>query len=56
MRRIIDYARSRGIGEIFGDVLRENTAMLRLCDTLGFTRSFQQDEPSVIRVTLNLQE
>ena len=26
MRRIIDYARQRGIGEIFGDVLRENTS------------------------------
>ena len=55
MRRIIDYARGRGIGEIFGDVLCENTAMLRLCDTLDFTRSDQQDEPGVIRVTLKLQ-
>ena len=36
MRRIIEYARKRGIGEIFGDVLRENTRMLQTCKKLGF--------------------
>jgi acetyltransferase len=54
MRRIIDYARSRGIGEIYGDVLRENKTMLKLCQALGFTQSRVPDEPSIVRVTLNL--
>ena len=55
MRRIIDYARSRGIGEIYGDVLRENKTMLKLCQALGFTQSRVPDEPSIVRVTLKLQ-
>ena len=54
MRRIIDYGRSRGIGAIFGDVLRENRAMLRVCDGLGFVRSSLPDDPGVVRVTLQL--
>jgi|GEM_PF-354189 len=36
MRRMIAYCRSRGIGEINGDVLRENAPMRRLCKKLGF--------------------
>jgi acetyltransferase len=54
MRRIIDYAGSRGIGEIYGDVLRENTTMLKLCQALGFKPSSVADEPGVVRVTLTL--
>jgi acetyltransferase len=54
MRRIIDYARSRGIDEIYGDVLRENKTMLKLCQALGFTQSRVADEPGVTRVTLGL--
>ncbi len=54
MRRIIDYARSQGIGEIFGDVLRENSAMLAICDELGFDRSVVEDDTSVVRVTMQL--
>jgi acetyltransferase len=56
MRRIIDYARGRGIGEIFGDVLRENTTMLRMCDFLGFRRSASPDEPNIVRVTLTIDQ
>ena len=54
MRRIIDYARERGIKEVFGDVLRENKAMLGLCRKLGFTVGFA-GEPGVVRVTLPLK-
>ncbi|WP_435105424.1 bifunctional acetate--CoA ligase family protein/GNAT family N-acetyltransferase [Arhodomonas sp. AD133] len=54
MQRIIDYCRHRGIGEVFGDVLRENHAMLHLCQKLGFRRSRHPDEPDVVRVTLAL--
>ena len=34
--RMLDYARDRGIGEVFGDILAENTLMLALCRQLGF--------------------
>jgi acetyltransferase len=54
MRRIIDYARRRRIGEIFGDVLRENTTMLQICDRLGFSRVMVPDEPNLLRVVLKL--
>ncbi|NIR29968.1 MAG: bifunctional acetate--CoA ligase family protein/GNAT family N-acetyltransferase [Gammaproteobacteria bacterium] len=55
MRRIIEYASKRGIGEIYGDVLRENRGMLKLCKVLGFTESRVPDEPEVVRVSLKLQ-
>jgi len=54
MRRIIDYARSRNIGEIYGDVLRENDTMLKVCKMFAFTQSNIPDEPNQVRVTLKL--
>jgi acetyltransferase len=55
MRRIIDYARRRGIREIYGDVLQENRQMRKLCGILGFREASVADEPGMIRVTLNLE-
>jgi acetyltransferase len=37
MTRLIEYARSRGIVELFGDILAENHAMLALSGELGFS-------------------
>jgi len=54
MRRIIDYARSRGIREIFGSVLSENIAMLKVCKALGFTSRPDLDDPGVVIVSLKL--
>jgi len=50
MHRLIAYARSRGIGELFGDVLQDNVVMLALCRSLGFSERPGQDH--VVRVTL----
>jgi acetyltransferase len=36
MQRIIDYARMIGVKRIHGQVLAENTTMLRMCAELGF--------------------
>jgi acetyltransferase len=48
MRQIIEYARGRGIGEIYGDVLRDNHTMLKLCRALGFeTLETAADDPAV---------
>jgi acetyltransferase len=54
MKRIIDYARQRGIKQIHGDVLHENRQMLKLCKVLGFTEDREADDPGLVRVTLNL--
>ena len=54
MRRIIDYARGRKTGEIYGDVLRENSTMQKLCEVLGFERSTIPGVLDQVRVTLKL--
>ncbi len=54
MQRIIDYARSRGIREISGQVLSDNIPMLRVCAKLGFTSRRDRDDPGVVIVTLRL--
>jgi acetyltransferase len=54
MRRIIDYARSRGIREIVGDVLRDNRTMLKLCKVLGFTTQRDPDDLEIVKVLLRL--
>ena len=54
MRRIIDYARGRGIGEIVADVLRENRTMLKLCQVLGFTTARDPDDIEIVKVRLRL--
>jgi acetyltransferase len=54
MQRMIDYARSRGIREIVGDVLAENFVMLKLCASLGFRETHVREERGVIRVVLQL--
>ena len=54
MRRIIDYARTRGIRHIFGEVLNDNRSMLALCNALGFKRRRAPDDPGVMEVSLEL--
>lgn len=54
LRRIIDYARSQGIGEIFGEVLSDNRAMLRVCQAFGFTVKSDREDPGIVQVTLKL--
>ena len=54
MKRIIDYARSRGLKEIIGHVLTENTTMLKLCEELGFKIERSLDDASGVLVRLKL--
>ena len=54
METIVGYARSRGNGEVFGMVLADNHAMLKLCESMGFTVK-PTDQFNVMRVTLGLQ-
>jgi acetyltransferase len=55
MRRIIDYARRRGIGELHGDVLSENRTMRQLCRKLGFREEVDPEDPALVRVSLALR-
>jgi acetyltransferase len=50
MNRLILIARQRGIGELVGEVLRENRPMLAMCRELGFAVSADPAEPSAVRV------
>lgn len=52
MQRIIAYQRARGTGELHGEVLAHNQAMLGLCRNLGFERQTTQDE--IVHVRLRL--
>ena len=54
MRKIIDYARSRGVEELFGDVLQENAAMRQLCLDLGFALDELPETSAILRATLKL--
>ena len=55
MNRIVDYARKRGTGEIFGYVLAENARMLDLCARLGFARAPVPEDATVVRVSRTLR-
>jgi acetyltransferase len=55
MARLIEYARARGFRRLYGDVLRENTPMLGLCQAIGFEiDGGQVREPGVVHLSLDL--
>ncbi len=56
MNRILAYARGRGIGELWGTVLAENTAMLGLARKLGFKVEHLPDEPGAVKVSKSLEQ
>jgi len=51
LTRMLDYARNRGIGRVFGDILSENHMMLALCRELGFTLSTLAEGAGIVRAT-----
>ncbi len=54
MKRVIEYAKQYGVGEIYGDVLEENTMMLALCRELGFEINSVPGTPGMVLSTLKL--
>jgi acetyltransferase len=52
--RLITAARERGIRLMTGVTLRENTRMIDLSRSLGFTTRVDTDEPELVRMTLEL--
>ncbi|MDP2957397.1 MAG: bifunctional acetate--CoA ligase family protein/GNAT family N-acetyltransferase [Longimicrobiales bacterium] len=54
LKRLVEYARGRGIGYLYGDVLSDNNTMLRLAKVLGFTTKSAEGEPGVVRIELRM--
>jgi acetyltransferase len=55
MTRLIEYARSTGLRELFGEVLPENRTMLRMCEELGF-RAIPRPDEGTVHVVLDLAD
>jgi acetyltransferase len=54
MRRLIEIAQQYGIGELVGDVLRENEPMLAMCREFGFAIATDPDDATLMRVRKQL--
>ncbi len=54
MSRLISYARTCQIKELWGEVATENTAMVAMCRKLGFTVRVDPDDYSLFHVKLSV--
>lgn len=54
MQRLMTVARDRGIEIMEGEVLSNNSKMLRLCEKLGFRKVRNPNEPDVVEVRRHL--
>jgi len=54
MRRVIDYAKEKGLRRVYGDVLVGNTTMLQMCAELGF-HALEDIGSGIRRVVLDLE-
>src|SRR5690606_28672163 len=54
MQLIIRYAAADGIETIKGEVLKENTTMLAMCEALGFQIRASQEDESIAEVVLEV--
>jgi RimJ/RimL family protein N-acetyltransferase len=55
MQLIIEYARSEGLSRLCGQVLQENTVMLKMCRELGFKVATDAEDRGVCDVTLVIE-
>ena len=54
MQRLIAWARTRGLGEIVGQILSDNQPMLTFVRHLGFTVHRMHDDPEVMEARFML--
>lgn len=54
MKRLMEVARDRGIEVMEGEVLSNNSKMIRMCEQLGFRVAHVADEPDVVQVRRHL--
>jgi hypothetical protein len=55
MQLIIEYAKSEGMKRISGQILQENTVMLKMCRELGFEIKTDPQDRGLRDVTLTLE-
>jgi acetyltransferase len=55
MQAILAYARSRGVETVYGDILRENAAMLQMAKALNATLAPAPDDAHIIRAAIGLK-
>ena len=53
LRRLVDIGKKEGVKHIYGNILGDNTNMLRVTERLGFKLAAQQKE-GVMRVELSM--
>ena len=56
MQLIIRYAKADGLTTITGEVLKENTSMLSMCQKLGFKVRTSPDDVGIANVTLSVAD
>ena len=54
MRRLIAWARVRGLATIIGQILADNAPMLAFARHLGFMLKRMPDDPEVVEARLDL--
>jgi acetyltransferase len=54
LRQLIEFARERGVREIYGDILSENTAMTAVVEDLGFRVEPLEETTAIRRAVLRL--
>lgn len=54
MHRLLEYARNRGTAVLFGDMLSDNGAMIKMCHELGFV-FLPRGDATMVRAELNLR-
>jgi RimJ/RimL family protein N-acetyltransferase len=55
MQMIIEYAKSEGLRRIDGQILKENSVMVKMCRELGFKVTTDTEDRGVYVVTLDLE-
>ncbi len=56
MQLIVEYAKSKGLSRICGQILQENSVMLKMCRELGFKVKTDAEDRGVCNVTLTLED
>ncbi len=54
LRHLLDYAKADGLERIDGIVLSENSSMLKMCREFGFQLAVDQNDPGIVKVSLDL--
>lgn len=54
MRRLIEWCQQHHVRHLWGDVLDDNHAMLKLAESLGFTRESRHTTPGITRIVLTI--